>query len=376
MSRLPDLIVTAIALAATLIALAPLNLARRRSVVAARMFALIAGLAALLAARLLAWSGNAVAVVPLLLVASWLPLLALLVAEQLVRRHAPRWMKLLVLAGGMGFTIVSLIAGALWPAPVLLTLAGYQTVAILCAVGLIVRSRHDVSPAEAQLAGVFAAALLLAIPLTATDFQAILALPVRGGAFAALLLVLATSRFVAGTASGRSLAIDVILLVATGAILAGGAYAIWPTASAGELAQIGAIGAATAALALLLQRRGEARLIVRARPSLVTAIAALPDRPKIDELLSAHPLLASGRLVEADMLAAYPFEAVDMLAAERVSTRASGDAARDLLDGYAGTHLVRVSRSPLLLLAVSGGGLAGDSLTAELDLVARVAEAS
>lgn len=376
MSRLPDLIVTAIALAATLIALAPLNLARRRSVVAARMFALIAGLAALLAARLLAWSGSAVAVVPLLLVASWLPLLALLVAEQLVRRHAPRWMKLLVLAGGLGFTIVSLIAGVLWPAPVLLALAGYQTVAILCSVALIARSCGELSPAEAQLAGVFAAALLLAIPLTATDFQAILALPVRGGAFAALLLVLATSRFVAGTASGRSLAIDLILLMATGAILAAGAHAIWPAANAGELAQIGAIGAATAALALLLQRRGEARLIVQARPSLVAAIAALPDQPRIDELLTVHPLLASGRLVEPDMLAAYPSEAVDALAAGRVSTRASGDAARDLLDAYAGTHLVRIARAPLRLLAVSGGGLAGDSLTAELDMVARVAEAS
>lgn len=376
MSRLPDLIVTAIALAATLIALAPLNLARRRSAVAARMFALIAGLAALLAARLLAWSGSAVAAIPLLLVASWLPLLALLVAEQLVRRHAPRWMKLLVLAGGTGFTIVSLIAGAIWPAPVLLALAGFQTVAILCAVGLIVRSRGEVSPAEAQLGGVFAAALLLAIPLTASDFQAIFTLPVRGGAFAALLLVLATSRFVAGTASLRSLLIDLILLVAAGVILAAGAHAIWPAANVAELAQIGAIGAATAALALLLQRRGEARLILQARPSLVKLVAALPDRPRLDDLLSVHPLLASGRLVEADMLAAYPAEAVDMLAAERVSTRASGDAARDLLDAYAGTHLVRLARSPLRLLAVSGGGLAGDGLTAELDMVSRVAEAS
>lgn len=374
MSRLPDLIVTAIALAATLVALAPLNLARRRSAVAARMFALIAGLAALLAARLLAWSGSAIAAVPLLLVASWLPLLALLVAEQLVRRHAPRWMKLLVLAGGLGFTIVSLIAGALWPASVLLALAGFQTAAILCAVALIARSVREVSPAEAQLAGVFAAALLLAIPLTATDFQAIVALPVRGGAFAALLLVLATSRFVAGTASWRTLVIDLVLLIAAGAILAGGAHAIWPVASAAELAQLGAIGAATAALALLLQRRGEARLIVQARPSLVTAIAALPDHPRIDDLLSAHPLLASGRPVDAGMLAAYPAEALDTLAAVRVSTRASGDAARDLLDAYAGTHLVRIARSPLRLLAVSGGGLAGDSLTGELDIVSRVAE--
>jgi hypothetical protein len=368
----PDLIVNALALVAALMALLPLNQARRGSAVAARLFSLHVGLVLLLAARLLAWSGSGLAAVPLMVAASWLPLLALRVAEQVVRRHAPAWVKWLALGGAIGFTIVSVLAGAFWSQGVLLSLAVFQAVAILCAVRLILASRGDVSPAEAKLAGIYAVALLVALPLSVTDFQAFTNLPVRGGAFAVLLLVLATSRFIGGTASWVLLLVDLAVLIAAGAILAGGAAVIWPESSATPLVRLGAIGVAVTALALIVQRRGEARLVSRARPSLVRALAVLPDRPDVDAVLSAHPLLASGRLVERDTLASYPPVLVDAMAQSRVLTRESGDAARDLLDAHAATHLLRLSRTPPRFLAVSAGGLGGDTLIAELDMVARV----
>ncbi len=371
MSGSPDLIVNALALIAALMALPPLHQARRGSAVAARLFALHVGLVLLLAARLLAWSGSGFAAVPLMVAASWLPLLALRVAEQLVRRHAAAWAKWLVLGGAIGFTIVSVLAGAYWSQGVLVGLAAFQAAAILCAVWLIFGSRGDISPAEAKLARIFAVALLIALPLSATDFQAFTNLPVRGGAFAVLLLVLATSRFIGGTASWILLLVDLAVLLAAGAVLAGGAAVIWPGTTATQLVQLAAIGIATTALALIVQRRGEARLVSRARPSLVRALAALPDAPGMDTVLSAHPLLAAGRLVESDTLAAYPPALVDAMAAARVLTREDGDAAGDLLDAHAATHLVRLARTPPRFLAISAGGLGGDTLTAELDMVAR-----
>lgn len=370
MSAAPDLVITALALAAAALALIPLGEARRESAVAARMFALLLGLAGLLAARLLAWSGSAIAAIPLLLVASWLPLLALRVAEQIVRRHAAPGVKWLVLGGALIFTAVTLIFGAWWTAAVLIALATFQAVAILCAVAHILRA-DDISPGEDQLGRVFAAALLLSIPLAASDFQVIAQLPVRGGAFAALLLVLATSRFVAGTASLTSLTIDLLVMSCAGAVVAGSAALVLAGANAAQIAQIGAIGAATAAVALIVQRRGEARLILRARPSLTRALAALPEEPDLATILSAHPLLASGRLVEQDTLAAYPQAEIEALLGRRVATRSAGDAARDLLDATAATHLLRLSKAPPRFLAVSAGTLAGDDIAAELDLVAR-----
>lgn len=372
MNATPDLIITALALVATAIALLPLGEARHESAVAMRMFWLLLGLLALLAARLLAWSGNAVAAVPLLLVASWLPLLALRVAEQIVRRHAAFSVKWLMLGGGMLFTAVTLIVGALWSGMLTVALAAFQAAAIMCAVVHILRA-DDISPGETQLGRVFAAALVLAIPLAASDFQSIAQLPVRGGAFAVLLLVLAMSRSVAGAASPYSLAIDLVVLSGAGAVIAGSAAIILTGETVAQIWQIGAIGAATAAVALIVQRRGEARLVMRARPSLARALAALPERPDLATLLSAHPLLASGRMVEANMLAAYPPAEVDALLARRVVTRSCGDASRDLLDATAATHLLRLSNSPPRLLAVSAGTLAGDDIASELDLVARVA---
>ena len=56
-------------------------------------------------------------------------------------------------------------------------------------------------------------------------------------------------------------------------------------------------------------------------------------------------------MVEADMLAVYPPAEVDALLARRVVTRSGGDAARDLLDATAATHLLRLSNSPPRLLA-------------------------
>lgn len=375
-----DLLITATALAATLIAILSVRPARRVSPVAARLTALYWGLALLLAARLAAWSGGeaaGLAAVPLMIVASWLPLLALRVAEQVVRRHAPAWVKWLALAGAAGFSLVALLAGAFWGLAVLAALALFQALMVLVIVHLLWRGQAgDLAPAEARSARILGAALLLSIPLFVTDFQVLAGLPVRGGAFAVLLLVLATARLAEGTASLALLLADALAVLAVGLLVGAAAWLIWPGASGHALVQACAAGAAAGALALILQRRSEARLVARAQPSLIATLAGLPDDADRETLLAAHPLLAAGRIVEGEALAPYPEPLIAALARRRVVTAGetgeAGDAARDLLDAYAATHLVRLSARPPCFLAVSAGALGADTLTAELDVLARL----
>lgn len=372
MTDAPDLLVTGIALAATLVALASVRRAGGATAVASRLAALLGGLALLLAARLLAWTGSAVGAIPLMIVAAWLPLLALLVAEQLVRRHAGAWLKWSALAGAVIFSILTVVLGAVWDGGVLALLAVFQALATIAVAGHLLRQRGDVTPAEARLAAMFAVVLLAAVPLTASDFRAFAALPIRGGAFAAFLLVLAVTRFVAGTATWRALAIDVAATIGGGALLAVGGVLVWSEAPTAALIQLAGVGAATTAFALIVQRRGEARLA--GRPTLIPALAALPDDPALDDLLAAHPLLATGRPIATADLTAYPPALMAELATHRVVTCEAGPGERDLLDAQAATHLVRLRRDPPYFLAVFAGGLAGEGTADELDIVARLAE--
>lgn len=378
-----DLLINAIALAAVIAALAALAGPRRGgSAVAARLATLYRGLALLLAARLAAWPmPDTIAAVPLMMVAAWLPLLALWLAEHLVRRHARRPVKWLALGGAIGFSVAALLIGPFWGTGVLIALALFQAVATAAAILLLVRRESgDLAPAEAREADVFALALLLAIPLAASDFAAIMpGLPVRGGAFAILLLVLATSRFANGAGSVAMLLADCTLVLAGGGLVAAGATLLLPDAPGEAVVRLAAIGSATAALVLIAQRLGEARLLARARPSLIAAIARLPEPADTERLIAAHPLLASGRLIEGAALAAYGGAAARM-AERRVTTHRSappgetGDAARDLLAAQAASHLMRLSRDPPRFLAIAAGGAGGgEALADELDIVARLA---
>jgi hypothetical protein len=380
MSAQTDLLITATALAAALAAAVPMRAARRRSPVAGRLATLYFGLALLLAARLVAWGwrdGAGFASVPLMLAASWLPLLTLRVAEQLVRRHAPAPVKWLGLGGAIAFSIVALAAGAFWGTAVLVALAVYQALMTGLIVRLLLRP-GDLGPAEARAARIFAAALLLAIPLVATDFRFVAELPVRGGAFAVLLLVLATSRLASGAASVMLLLVDVALILAGAGITALGGAIVWPGSGMEDLIRIGAVGGAAVALALIFQRRGEALLLARARPSIIASLADLPDGVDSATLLTAHPMLAAGRLVEGDGLAPYPQALVRALTERRVITSEeggdAGEAARDLLEANAATHLLRLSANPPRFLAISAGALGGDTLNAELDAMVRIFE--
>ncbi len=367
-------VLLAIALLAVIVALRGIRPQSRAANVVVRRLATIYRLvAALLVSRLLIAlvpdAATSLVTVIMMVVAAWLPLVGLRFAEELVRRHAPRWAKLFALIGGAAFSVIASTIGFVWSAGALVALATFQAIALAMMVILILRNRAALSQGERASADTFLISLAATIPLALTDFHAIAPyLPVRFGAFAMLLLVLATSRLVEGADAPRKLVRDVLLCLGGGglaALASGGS----PTAAA--------FGTALSALALLVER------FTRSGRSAEGLVATLARADTTDEtaLLASHPLLASGRVIEGAALSAWPQDTVTLLARQPVVSDPTvdprlRDAARDILDSFAATHLVRLPGEQPRFLAVSAGSFASARIGDELTLLARLMERS
>ena len=140
-----------------------------------------------------------------LIPASLVPLGALIVTEGILRRHAPRAVKIVALAGavllGLGgaFGLES-IATSYSIALSLFQLAGFAT----CAWLLATRDRGTLLASENRSIGRLAVGALIVIPFIVTDFQALAPdMPVRLGALGALLVVTAVLIAGGGTETRR-----------------------------------------------------------------------------------------------------------------------------------------------------------------------------
>ncbi|ANK12535.1 hypothetical protein [Erythrobacter neustonensis] len=371
-------LLTAIGIAAAVIARVGVARAARGGGVAGHLARLLTLIALLLALRLAGFALPSPVVTALTMaVAAWLPLMTLRLAEELVRRHAPRAVKLLALGGAGAFTFLAVTFGLVWTGPALIALALFQAAVIAAILLHLLRQRASVSLAERRAADMLALAFGLALPLLATDFAwAFPGLPFRGGPFAALVFVLACSRLAGRASRPLRLLGDLALAVGAGGLAALSAQlAAAPAALAIALA---ATAGAAAALVLLAERfasagtQGEALLPAIAR--------AAPDETAI---LAAHPLLASAQSVSPEALADLPGDLVCALAARPVLTAArdpasdaATGAARELLARYGASHLLRLAPDATgpRFLAISGGALGEAQLTQELTLIARLLE--
>ncbi|THV12458.1 hypothetical protein [Rhizobium rhizophilum] len=370
-------LLTAIGLVAALVARVGVAAAARGGGVAGHLARLLTMIALLLALRLIGLAQpSAVVVAATMVVAAWLPLVTLRLAEEMVRRHAPRIVKLVALTGAGAFSLLAIIFQLVWAGPALIALALFQATVVVATLLHLWAQRGSVSLAERHAVDMLALAFALALPLLATDFAwAFPDLPFRGGPFAALVFVLACS-LLAGVASRPlRLLTDVLMLAGAGALVA---LAVDLTGGSAPLASaLAATASAAAALVLLAERfadtpsRGEGLLGPIAR--------AAPDEAAI---LAAHPLLANAVMVTAEALSDLPEDLVIALAARPVVTATRDPAnetltgaARELLARYGASHLLRLSPAPSLrFLAISGGALDEARLTRELTIVARLLE--
>ena len=130
-----------------------------------------------------------------------------------------------------------------------------------------------------------------------------------------------------------------------------------------------------AALLLLIERFGVARA---QDDDLIAALARATGEDRA-AVIGSHPTLASGRILGPRELAGYPAASLARLVGHQVISIETGDpeardAARDLLDATAATHLVRLSCDPPSFLAITAGGLASAALDDKLTIAARLIE--
>ena len=172
----PELIADAVVSLTSLIGLAlfgqVLRLEQPRPTVTRRFLFAIQIVAAIMAARLLQWMTGWQEIGRLTFVfASLVPLASLLVAEALLRRHAPPILKLLVAGGALTLSFVGLLASRDYALAALISLAVFQTLMFIALGALILsRDRSSLSPAENKTIDRLALSLILILPLALADF--------------------------------------------------------------------------------------------------------------------------------------------------------------------------------------------------------------
>lgn len=318
--------------------------------------------------------------------ASATPLVSLLVAEGLLRRHSPRWLKLALLAGPVAVFGAKLLPFLPVQLPVALLLAtvlgGYAAIAGL----LWRREAASLTSAENTSIRRLLLALLFLAPLIVTDFRSIWPdVPVRLGALGALMLLYIGLGVGSFHASLRGRILNIVMFAAIAALFAGG-YVATGHADGGtdQLLRAAAVGVAGLLFAGIFSESQGARL-ERGRASVPLIDATSPE----DFLarLSAHALLGGAHMLPAtvvDQVDAPAFRS--LLSSQRTLRRGAapwGRAATDdgveralsLMTAYDATHLVLVTQNPLRIIALSLPATAADARAEyEIDVVRLVGE--
>ncbi len=315
-----------------------------------------------------------------LLAAALIPLSVLVLTEGLLRRHAPRWIKAPTAVGTVGFAVL-----ALFPVTSvgLYALLGFQ-IAGLSAAGWLVLTREtdSLSAAENRAAGRLGLSLLLLIPLAAADFLST-PLGFRPSGLGVLFLCwLALSLGRPEARHARAL-VTLALALAAGMVASLVIALLWSASGPDAARGMAIILAATLLAAIATDARslaGEEQSL-----SLLRLLAGGPeDREGFAAALAEHPLVDGAVILTADNLADLDDAVLGRLFAARPILHRDDDppVAPDEADHMAhlfartdATHILRLARAPLVLMALAMPALSS-STRAELELAAvqRLAE--
>jgi hypothetical protein len=322
--------------------------------------------------------------------ASILPLAALVLTEGVLRRHAPKAMKLAVSAGAILLAIAALFdVHRRLPATGWL-LASFQLATFAaCAVMIFLRERDSLAAVENFGVVRLAVGGLIVVPFLLSDYRDLFPfVPVKLGALGSLLVV-TTMLFEGEQPRRRSFLLLGVRIF--GALVLGGATAfIEKDVSSADIVRFAAI-AVSGVLAIGLVVDLTRLALISFAPGLLTSIAVSPavGRDALLEQLSKHPLFATAQrlgvpaLVDYDPLilspaldgrsvlrqADYPWElSATNPAAERLFA---------LMATYSASHLVVIENEPLDLLLLSVPVVSADPATeTALLLVRRILAAS
>lgn len=320
-----------------------------------------------------------------LLAAAFVPLAAVIVAEGLLRKHAPIWAKWGCAIGTVGFAVTAFWFGPTLDPMRLYGLLGFQVAGFVVAGWMIAtRDRASLSLAENRNAGRLAWTLVVLVPLIAADFLLVLIqLPVQLSAIGVLVLCWAATGLAQGSKSHRAGFMPIAIVVAAG-FASGGLIAA--LAGAGRDGII--LGAAfSASVMLVLAIVFEARTSRASAQStgLIAHIATAPIDSPLAFLrgLQNHPLVSGAVIVGADDLAGFDSDTLTRIFAQCPVLRKSDLPAMDpqaadhmthLFNSFGATHIMDLCQSPRQLLALSMPALQSTpSAEVELDAVQRMA---
>lgn len=292
--------------------------------------------------------------------AASLPLFALVLAEGLLRRHAPAWFKVAIAVGSLLFAIAALARPEQAARPFAYVLGGFVSLALLCvAIFLASRDRSTLAQAENGAISALFAALIVALPLTATDFLAAGGLsPICAGGLGLLFFLVAVARITA-IGGGAGDVLREFAWACAGAAIGYGAFVF--ALGAPPAAQALSVPALMLAFVLALRsvQYPLAQRGARARTSLWRALAEAPSSTRdafIDGILSA-PELANAHVLEGASLSGYDPAAILPAFADAPVLHAAAARRQEqlsvLLDENEATHVVLLSEAPLSLLFVN-----------------------
>jgi hypothetical protein len=328
-----------------------------------RLLFLLGAVAALFFVRGLAWWHESAWLDRLsLLPAATIPLGALLVTEGILRRHAPRPVKQVAVAGALLLGLGGALGLDAWPTAYAIALAAFQFAGFAaCALLLALRDRGQLLASENRSIGRLAVGALLILPFIVTDFRSLAPdLPVRLGALGALLVVTAVLIAGASFETRRQGIVLAVLRISSAALLGAAAAFIADDVDAAQVMRFSAVAVAGVLTIGLMTDTLRAWFEAQA-PGMLNSVAAsaATTREQLLEELLRQPLFESARRFREPDLAAYdPPLLRDLLASRPVLRRADapwGFAPADpavervasLLAANSATHVVVLSRDPI-----------------------------
>lgn len=343
-------------------------------------------LAALMIGRVLAWwTGLFLFEAATIIAAGLVPLATVLVAEGLMRRHAPRLTKWIAAGGAAAFAVLAFLPASLADPWRLVGLFLYQLVTFALAGHMAVtRDRKSLSRAENQAVDRIALSLLLILPLLVTDFRsAYVDLPVRLGGLAILFLCWLLISLGQRAVGHRDTVVSFVILTAV-ALIAALAIGIENDLDAAALARTASVVTAAALLGVIW-KDGVGLRTEQRRQSLIRHLAEdrIDDTLGFLKELQNHPLVEGALLLGEAEFADLDLAGLKELTAARPLLRAtetSGLSEADaeqlawLTEKYEATHVMLVSRKPFRLIALNMPSVsATPGAEAELKVVQRMA---
>jgi hypothetical protein len=314
------------------------------------------------------WSGSVLldrlSVVP----AALIPLGALIVTEGILRRHAPRAVKIAALLGGILLGLGGAFGLERFAAPYAIALSLFQLAGFAtCAWLLAARDRATLMASENRSIGRLAVGALVVIPFIVTDFRTLFPhIPVRLGALGALLTVTVILIAGGGAETRRHGLALMALRLCSSALLGIAAAFMTADVDAAQIMRFAAVAIA-GVLTIGMMTDTLRALFESQEPGVLNSVASSPaaTRDALMAELAHHPIFESARRYRENELAAYdPPLLREFLATRRLLRRSAapwGPAPSDpaveravsLMTANSATHVIVLSHDPIDLIVLA-----------------------